>query len=97
LVTDKLKSYAAAKVHIMPGVEHRQHKGLNNRVELSHQPTRQLERQMRRFKSSDHAQRFLSANGPINNVSGVSAMASQLRSTGTSALRHFLSGMRSPM
>jgi putative transposase len=27
LVTDKLKSYAAAKREIMPGVEHRQHKG----------------------------------------------------------------------
>ncbi|PIL37775.1 DDE-type integrase/transposase/recombinase, partial [Massilia psychrophila] len=68
LVTDKLKSYAAAKVHIMPGVEHRQHKGLNNRAELSHQPTRQRERQMRRFKSPGHAQRFLSAHGQINNA-----------------------------
>ena len=68
LITDKLKSYAAAKVHIMPGVEHRQHKGLNNRAELSHQPTRQRERQMRRFKSPGHAQRFLSAHGPINNA-----------------------------
>jgi putative transposase len=49
-VTDKLKSYGAAKREILPGVEHRQHKGLNNRAELSHQPTRQKERQMRRFK-----------------------------------------------
>jgi putative transposase len=40
LVTDKLKSYGAAKKEIMPGVEHRQHKGLNNRAENSHQPTR---------------------------------------------------------
>ena len=54
LVTDKLKSYGAAKREIMPGVEHRQHKGLNNRAELSHQPTRQKERQMRRFKSPKH-------------------------------------------
>jgi hypothetical protein len=38
LVTDKLKSYAAAKREIMPGVGHRQHKGLNNRAENSHQP-----------------------------------------------------------
>ena len=52
LITDKLKSYAAAIVQVIPGVEHRQHKGLNNRAELSHQPTRQRERQMRRFKSS---------------------------------------------
>lgn len=68
LITDKLKSYAAAKKQIMPGVEHRQHKGLNNRTELSHQPTRQREKQMRRFKSPGHAQRFLSAHGPINNA-----------------------------
>ena len=68
LITGKLKSYAAAKKHIMPGVEHRQHKGLNNRAEPSHQPTRQREKQMRRFKSPGHAQRFLSAYGPINNV-----------------------------
>ncbi|NHZ66923.1 IS6 family transposase [Massilia genomosp. 1] len=68
LITDKLKSYAAAKKQIMPGVEHRRHKGLNNRAELSLQPTRQRERQMRRFKSAGQAQRFLSAHGPINNA-----------------------------
>jgi putative transposase len=68
LITDQLKSYAAAKRHLMPGVEHRQHKGLNNRAEVSHQPTRQRERQMRRYKSSRHAQRFLSAHGPINDL-----------------------------
>jgi putative transposase len=68
LITDKLKSYAAAKKTVMPGVEHRQHKGLNNRAELSHQRTRQQERQMRRFKSPRQAQRFLSAHGPINNL-----------------------------
>jgi len=68
LVTDKLKSYAAAKADILPGVEHRQHKGLNNRAEVSHQPTRQRERQMRRYKSPRHAQRFLSAHAQINNV-----------------------------
>ena len=68
LITDKLKSYGAAKAQIMPDVEHRQHKGLNNRAEVSHQPTRQRERQMRRFKSPSQAQRFLSAHGPINNA-----------------------------
>src|SRR5947208_4106752 len=40
LITDKLASYGAAKKEITPGVEHRQHKGLNNRAENSHQPTR---------------------------------------------------------
>ncbi|HEY4387266.1 MAG TPA: IS6 family transposase [Ktedonobacteraceae bacterium] len=65
IITDKLKSYAAAKREIAPGGEHRQHKGLNNRAENSHQPTRLREKKMRRFKSAKHAQRFLSAFGPI--------------------------------
>jgi putative transposase len=38
MITDKLPSYAAAKKDILPGAEHRQHKGLNNRAENSHQP-----------------------------------------------------------
>jgi putative transposase len=65
IITDKLKSYGAAKREILPGVEHRQHKGLNNRAENSHQPTRLREKKMRRFKSARQAQRFLSAFGPI--------------------------------
>jgi len=68
MITDKLASYKAAKREIMPGVEHRQHKGLNNRAENSHQPTRRRERQMKRFKSPGHAQRFLSAHDGINNL-----------------------------
>jgi len=51
MVTDKLASYGAAKCQVMPSVEHRRHKGLNNRAETSHQPTRRRERQMKRFKS----------------------------------------------
>jgi putative transposase len=66
IITDKLKSYGAAKREILPGVEHRQHKGLNNRAENSHQPTRLREKKMRRFKSAKQAQRFLSAFGPIS-------------------------------
>jgi putative transposase len=65
IITDKLTSYGAAKREILPGVEHRQRRYLNNRAENSHQPTRQRERAMRRFKSAGHAQRFLSAHGPI--------------------------------
>jgi putative transposase len=61
IVTDKLKSYSAAKREMLPGVEHRQHKGLNNRAENSHQPTRLREKRMRRFKSPGQAQRFLSS------------------------------------
>jgi len=68
MITDKLASYGAAKREVMPGVEHRQHKGLNNRAENSHQPTRRRERQMKRFKSARQAQRFLSAHDQINNL-----------------------------
>ena len=55
----------AALREILPSVEHRQHRYLNNRAENSHQPTRQRERRMQRFKSPGHAQRFLAAYGPI--------------------------------
>ncbi len=65
VITDKLASYGAAMRVLLPGVEHRRHKGLNNRAENSHQPTRERERRMRRFKSPGHAQRFLAAYGPI--------------------------------
>jgi putative transposase len=65
IVTDRLKSYGAAKRELLPGVEHRQHRYLNNRAENSHQPTRQRERRMQGFKSPGHAQPFLSAYGPI--------------------------------
>ena len=68
MVTDKLGSYGAAKRELMPGVEHRRHKGLSNRAENSHQPTRRRERQMKRFKSPRQAQRFLSAHDQIDNL-----------------------------
>jgi putative transposase len=66
IITDQLKSYGAAKLDMLPSVEHRQHRYLNNRAENSHQPTRQWERRMQGFKSPGHAQCFLSAYGPIS-------------------------------
>src|SRR5882762_6493375 len=65
IITDKLKSYSAAKAEVMPSVAHLQQKYQNNRAENSHQPTRLREKVMRRFKSAGHAQRFLSAFGII--------------------------------
>jgi putative transposase len=65
IVTDKLKSYGAAIKELKLQVDHRQHKGLNNRAENSHQPTRERERRMRRFKSAEQAQRFLTPYGLI--------------------------------
>jgi putative transposase len=65
IITEKLKSDGAAKRAVMPGVEHRQSRYLNNRWEHSHRPTRERERRLQRFTSPGHAQRFLSAYGPI--------------------------------
>jgi transposase-like protein len=58
LVIDKLKSDAAARRVIIHGVEHRQHKDLNNRAENPHQPTRRRERIMKRFKSRGRLNAF---------------------------------------
>ena len=68
LVTDKLRSYGAAHRTIMPSVVHVTERYANNRAEVSHQPTRQRERQMRGFKSSGQAQRFLSVHGITQNL-----------------------------
>jgi putative transposase len=66
LVTDKLASYGVAHRRLMRSVEHRRSKYLNNRTENSHQPTRQRERAMKRFRSAGGAQRFLSAFSGIS-------------------------------
>ena len=65
VITDQLKGYSAAQREILPGVEHRQSRYLNHRCENSHRPTRQRERRIQGFKSPGHAQRFLSAYGPM--------------------------------
>ena len=63
--TDKLASYPPAIRRVLPGVEHRRHKLLNNRAENSHRPTRRRERALQRFKSPEQAQRFLACVEPI--------------------------------
>ena len=68
LVTDKLGSYRVAHRTMMPSVTHDTNRYANNRAEVSHQPTRQRERQMRRFKSPDQTQRFLHVHGVIQNL-----------------------------
>jgi putative transposase len=65
IVTDKLRSHEAAKRAVLPSVEPRQRRSLNNRAENSHQPTRQRERTMRRCTPAGQAQRFLAAYGPL--------------------------------
>jgi putative transposase len=59
MITDKLGSYAAARRQVMPDVEHRSHKGLNNRAENSHLPFRRRERAMQGFRVPRYLQRFV--------------------------------------
>ncbi|GGJ48717.1 hypothetical protein GCM10010121_069860 [Streptomyces brasiliensis] len=66
IVTDKRRSYGAAHHEVMPSVEHRSHKRLNNQAENSHQPTRQRERAMKGFRGTGRAQQFLSAFSGIS-------------------------------
>ena len=68
MVTDKLRSYSAARQVVMPSVPHCTDQYANNRAELSHEPTRQRERQMRRFKSAGQAQWFLAVHGAVGNL-----------------------------
>ena len=66
IVTDKLQSYGVAHRQLLPKVEHRQSRYLNNRAENSHQPTRRRERRMQRIKSPEPAQDFLFAHAFIH-------------------------------
>jgi transposase-like protein len=67
LVTDKLRSYAAARTAIGMSARHEQGLRANNRAENAHQPVRRRERKMQRFKSSGSAQRFLSVHAAVYN------------------------------
>jgi putative transposase len=68
MITDKLGSYAAARRQVMPEVEHRSHKGLNNRAENSHLPFRRRERLMQGFRSPRYLQRFVSVFSAVRNL-----------------------------
>jgi putative transposase len=72
-ITDKLRSYGAAKREIAPGVAHRSHKGLNNRAENSHLPFRKRERAMQGYRSPGSLQRFVSIHSTIRNCFSVPA------------------------
>ncbi len=68
IVTDKLGSYGVAHRELIPESIHDTSHYANNRAELSHQPTRVRERGMRRFKSTQQAQRFLSTHAAVYNL-----------------------------
>jgi putative transposase len=68
IVTDKLRSYGVAHRELIPKTIHDTTQYANNRAELSHEPTRVWERGMRKFKSIEQAQRFLSAHAAVYNL-----------------------------
>lgn len=68
LITDKLGSYSAAQRQTMPAVEHRSHKGLNNRTENSHLPLRRRERVMQGFRSPGALRRFTAVFSAVRNL-----------------------------
>jgi putative transposase len=84
IITDKLPSYGAARRQIMPKVDHRSHKGLNNRAENSHVPLRKREQMMQGFRSAGGLQRFTSIFSAVRNLfvpsrSCRSALATHIR------------------
>jgi transposase-like protein len=68
LVTDKLRSYSAAKSELGLSARHEQGLRTNNRAENSHQPVRRREFKMQRFKTPGSAQRFLSVHAAVHNL-----------------------------
>ncbi|MBM2294982.1 IS6 family transposase [Sulfitobacter pseudonitzschiae] len=73
IITDKQRSYGAAKREVAPGLEHWAHKGLNNRAENSHLPFRKRERVMQGFRSLGGLQRFVSIHSATRNSFSVPA------------------------
>lgn len=68
IITDKLRSYGTARRQVMPDVEHRMHKGLNNRAENSHLPFRKRERMRQGFRSVGSLQHFVSIFSAVRNL-----------------------------
>lgn len=73
IITDKLRSYGAAKREVAPGLDHWSHKGLNNRAENSHLPFRKRERTMQGHRSPGGLQRFVATHSAIRNCFSVPA------------------------
>ncbi len=92
IVTDKLRSYGAALRKLELDVDHRAHKGLNNRIEGSHRPTRKREKIQGRFKSACQTQRFLTVHDETANLFRPcrhKLTASDYRHTRTAAFEHW--------
>ena len=96
IVTDKLKSYAAAKREILPNTEHRQSRYLNNRAEVSHQPTRRRERQMQQFNQLAMRNAFSPAIAAFTTTSSSPVTASPPPLIALPATPHFATGAMEP-
>jgi len=68
VITDKLRSNGAAKRQLMPDVEHRSHKGLNNRAENSHLPFRKRQRTRQGLWSVGSLQHFVLIFSAVRNL-----------------------------
>ncbi|NLS21435.1 IS6 family transposase [Rhizobium sp. P40RR-XXII] len=68
MITDKLRSYGAARQQVMPHIEHRSYKSLNNRAGNSHVPLRKRERMMQGFRSPGGLQHFVSVFSAVRNL-----------------------------
>ncbi len=79
IITDKLRSYGAAKAEVAPGLDHWSHKGLNNRAENSHLPFRKRERTMQGHRSPGTLQRFISMHSATRNCFQFSSVPSPRR------------------
>ena len=73
IITDKLRSYGAAKREVAPGLDHWSHKGLNNRAETSHLPFRKRERTMQGYRSPGALKRFVAVHSATRNCFSVPA------------------------
>ena len=96
IVTDKLRSYGAARAEIGLSARHEQGLRKNNRAENSHQPVRRRERKMQRFKSPGSAQRFLSAHSAVYNTFNIQRhliSRCTLRVFRTDAMAHWLAAV----
>ena len=71
IVTERLRSYAAAFAELGLAAYHERGLRQNNRAEVSHQPVRRRERKMQRFKSAGSAQRFLTLHAAVHNTFNV--------------------------
>jgi len=91
IVTDKLRSYGVAHRELIPDTIHDTSQYANNRAELFHQPTRARERAIRRFKSMQQAQRFLTVHAAVYNLFNLGRHLVSARNYRVFRLRAFVS------